>query len=108
MRSHFVKVGEARFLGHLEMVDVFVRAARRAGIPMQFSEGFHPLPRISFTNPLPVGMESLAEFMDLELVHAVKAKEFQERMNKELPDGLRIMRAAEMTVKGRSLPTMFT
>jgi radical SAM-linked protein len=108
LRSHFIKVGGARFLGHLEMVDVFVRAARRAGIPMQFSEGFHPLPRISFTNPLPVGMESLAEFMDLELVHAVKAKEFQERMNKELPDGLRIIRAAEMTVKGRSLPTMFT
>ena len=108
MRSHFMKVGEARFLGHLEMVDVFVRAARRAGIPMQFSEGFHPLPRISFTNPLPVGMESLSEFMDLELTHAVKAKEFQECMNKELPDGLRIIRAAETIVKGRSLPTMFT
>jgi radical SAM family uncharacterized protein/radical SAM-linked protein len=108
IRSHFIKVGEARFLGHLEMVDVFARAARRAGIPMQFSEGFHPLPRISFTNPLPVGMESLAEYMDLELTQAVKAQEFQARMNKELPEGLRIIRAAEMTVKGRSLPTMFT
>jgi radical SAM family uncharacterized protein/radical SAM-linked protein len=108
IRSHFIKVGEARFLGHLEMVDVFARAARRAGISMHFSEGFHPLPRLSFTNPLPVGMESLAEFMDLELTQAVKAEEFQERMNKELPEGLRIIRAAEMIVKGRPLPTMFT
>jgi len=67
IRSQFIKIEEARFLGHLEMVDVFVRAARRAGIPMQFSEGFHPLPRISFTNPLPVGTESLTEFMDLAI-----------------------------------------
>jgi radical SAM family uncharacterized protein/radical SAM-linked protein len=107
IRSHFIKVREARFLGHLEMIDVFVRAARRAGIPVQFSEGFHPLPKISFTNPLPVGMESLAEFMDLELTRYVKAAEFQERMNRELPAGLRIIRASEMALKGRPLPTVF-
>jgi radical SAM family uncharacterized protein/radical SAM-linked protein len=107
IRSHFVKVGEARFLGHLEMVDVFVRAARRAGIPMRFSEGFHPLPKISFTNPLPVGTESLAEFMDLDLDRYMKAKEFQKRLNKELPPGLRIIHASEMALKGRPLPTVF-
>ena len=107
IRSHFIKVGQARFLGHLEMVDVFVRAARRAAIPMRFSEGFHPLPKISFTNPLPVGTESLAEFMDLDLVRYIKAEEFQERLNRELPPGLRIIHAAEMALKGRSLPTVF-
>jgi radical SAM-linked protein len=100
-------MGEARFLGHLEMVDVFVRAARRAGIPMRFSEGFHPLPKISFTNPLPVGTESLAEFMDLDLVRYIKAEEFQKRLNKELPSGLRIIHATEMALKGRPLPTVF-
>ena len=107
IRSQFIKVGEARFLGHLEMVDVFVRAARRAGIPMRFSEGFHPLPKISFTNPLPVGTESLAEFMDLDLVRYMKAEEFQKRLNKELPPGLRIIHASEMALKGRPLPTVF-
>ncbi|OGP53444.1 MAG: hypothetical protein A2Y65_07065 [Deltaproteobacteria bacterium RBG_13_52_11] len=107
IRSQFIKVGEARFLGHLEMIDVFVRAARRAGISMQFSEGFHPLPKISFTNPLPVGMESLAEFVDLELAHYIKAREFQEQLNRELPLGLRIIHASEMALKGRPLPTVF-
>jgi radical SAM family uncharacterized protein/radical SAM-linked protein len=107
IRSQFVKVREARFLGHLEMVDVFVRAARRAGIPMRFSEGFHPLPKISFTNPLPVGTESLAEFMDLDLVRYMKAEEFQKRLNDELPPGLRIIHASEMALKGRPLPTVF-
>ena len=107
IRSQFVKVGEARFLGHLEMVDVFVRAARRAGIPMRFSEGFHPLPKISFTNPLPVGTESLAEFMDLDLVRYMKAEELQKRLNAELPPGLRIIHASEMALKGRPLPTVF-
>jgi radical SAM-linked protein len=100
-------VGEARFLGHLEMIDVFVRAARRAGIPMQFSEGFHPLPKISFTNPLPVGMESLVEFMDLDLTRYIRAKEFEERLNRDLPAGLRIIRATEMALQGRPLPTVF-
>jgi len=107
IRSQFVKVGEARFLGHLEMVDVFVRAARRGGIPMRFSEGFHPLAKISFTNPLPVGTESLAEFMDLDLDRYMKAAEFQERLNAELPLGLRITHASEMALKGRPLPTVF-
>jgi radical SAM-linked protein len=108
IRSRFIKKADARFLGHLEMVDVFVRAARRAAIPMQFSEGFHPLPKISFTNPLPVGTESLAEFMDLDLGCYMKADEFQERFNRELPDGLRIIQATEMALKGRALPTVFT
>jgi len=107
IRSQFIKVREARFLGHLEMVDVFVRAARRAAIPMQFSEGFHPLAKISFTNPLPVGTESLAEFMDLDLGRYMRAGEFQERLNSELPDGLRIIHCTEMAFKGRPLPTVF-
>ncbi|MBN1255610.1 MAG: TIGR03960 family B12-binding radical SAM protein [Deltaproteobacteria bacterium] len=107
IRSHFIKLGQARFLGHLEMVDVFVRAARRAAIPMRFSEGFHPLPKISFTNPLPVGTESLAEFMDLDLTHYISAEEFQKRLNTELPPGLRIIRCFEMALKGRPLPTVF-
>jgi radical SAM family uncharacterized protein/radical SAM-linked protein len=107
IRSRFMKVGAARFLGHLEMIDVFVRAARRASIPMQFSEGFHPLPKISFTNPLPVGTESLAEFMDLDLCRYMKADDFQERFNRELPPGLRIIHCTEMASKGRALPTVF-
>jgi radical SAM family uncharacterized protein/radical SAM-linked protein len=108
IRSCFIKVGDARFLGHLEMIDVFVRAARRAGIPLQFSEGFHPLPKISFTNPLPVGTESLAEYVDLDLGRYMKAAEFQERLNKELPLGLRLIQSTEMALKGRPLPTVFT
>ena len=108
IRSRFLKLGEARLLGHLEMIDVFLRAARRASIPMRFSEGFHPLPRITFSNPLPVGVESLAEFVDLELRRYIKASEFVERMNRELPDGLRILSSAEMAFKGRALPNLFT
>jgi len=107
IRSQFIKVGKARVLGHLEMIDVFVRAARRAGISLKFSEGFHPMPRISFTNPLPVGMESLVEFMDLELARYMRADEFKERLNRELPSELRILDAREMTTKGNPLPIVF-
>ena len=55
-----------------------------------------------------MGVESLAEFVDLELRRYIKASEFAERMNRELPDGLRILSSAEMAFKGRALPNLFT
>ena len=57
----YSKTGPARFFGHLEMVNIFIRAVKRAAIPVRFSEGFHPKPKLAFDNPLPVGMESQEE-----------------------------------------------
>ncbi|PQP33471.1 B12-binding domain-containing radical SAM protein, partial [Desulfobacteraceae bacterium SEEP-SAG9] len=49
----YSKQDQARYFGHLELVNIFLRALRRAEIPVKFSEGFHPLPRVSFDDPLP-------------------------------------------------------
>ena len=59
LKMLFVKRDQARFFGHLELINIFLRAIRRAGIEVAYSEGFHPMPKISFEDTLPIGMESL-------------------------------------------------
>ena len=63
----FSKTGRARLLGHLEMANIFKRALRRAGIGVHYSRGFHPNPKVVFTDTLPLGMESLCERMIITL-----------------------------------------
>lgn len=100
-------MGRMRFLGHLEMVDTFIRALRRAEVPLKYSEGFHPLPKVVFTTPLPVGVESLAEYVDVEISRYIRPSDFLEGLNSELPEGLKVVEAYEMAFKGVSLPNLF-
>ncbi len=87
----FSKTGRARFLGHLEMANVFKRALRRAGIPLHYSQGFHPNPKIVFEDTLPLGMESLCEQMTITLTQALAPAEIVRRLRPHLPAGLDIV-----------------
>jgi radical SAM-linked protein len=88
IRVRVFKLGEARFLSHLEMVAAIHRAAKRAHLPLLYSHGFHPLPKISFEGALPLGVESLAERADFELSRPIRTEIFMEKLNGELPEGL--------------------
>ncbi len=94
VRLRLRKDGTARFVSHLEFMTVFHRAARRAGLPVRFSAGFHPAPRISFPDALPTGVESDAEIIDIELYRPCGAQETVEALNAELPTGFRILEGA--------------
>jgi radical SAM family uncharacterized protein/radical SAM-linked protein len=96
IRLKFRKVGEMRFLSHLELVHLFYRASLRAELPLCYSEGFHPMPRIIFATALPVGMESLAEIVDMECEGKVIPLEVMKRLNQSLPPGIEIIEAAEV------------
>ena len=87
-RFTFSKVAEARFLGHLELINIFHRAFRRAGIRLVYSKGFHPLPFIVLATALPVGIESLVEKMDVKLYGEYEPKQLLERVNPHLPLGI--------------------
>jgi hypothetical protein len=78
-----------RFLSHIETLNTLQRAVRRTGLPISFTEGFHPRPRLSYGPPLGVGMEGYREFFDMELVE--QAPVTPERFAGLLPDGLRIL-----------------
>lgn len=84
------KRAQARFFGHLELSNIFFRALRRAGIDFQYSGGFHPMPRISFDNPLPLGIESEAEGFRLLVSAKTSCQDLMERMNREMVLGLMI------------------
>ena len=90
-------MNQAKYFGHLELVNIFLRALRRAGVPLKFSEGFHPLPRISFEDPLPIGIESRKEVFYLTTYEGMLPQRVAEGLNKNLPEGLRVLDCQAVT-----------
>lgn len=91
-RITYAKTGPARVFGHLELANIMFRAFRRAKIPFEFSTGFHPKPKISFDDPLPVGMESLHEICTVSAMPICSASQMMDRLNQALPEGLAVTR----------------
>jgi len=88
-RISYSRRGDVRFLGHLELIQVFFRALSRAKAELKFSQGFNPTPKVSFSPALPVGTESLAEYLDVELLKPLSdLQAFLARFNLQLPAGL--------------------
>ncbi len=96
------KSGQARFFGHLELANIITRAFRRAGIPLAYSKGFHPMPKLSFADPLPIGMVGLNEVLFVSIRAEMSGDEVIRRMNQELPDGLCIQ-SCELVTDKRAL-----
>jgi radical SAM family uncharacterized protein/radical SAM-linked protein len=90
LRVSYAKCGPARHFGHLELVKIFVRAIRRARIPLRFSQGFHPAPKMAFESALPVGIESLEEHFTVQVPLHVSRETIPDRVNPQLPEGLSI------------------
>jgi radical SAM-linked protein len=91
------------------MVNVFLRALKRAEIPVVFSEGFHPKPKISFDDPLPVGIESEQEQFILSVPGFVRPETVIRRLNAHLPDGLAINSCQLASLKpGNQIPKKHT
>lgn len=91
----------ARFLGHLELVNLLLRAIRRAGIPMKYSEGFHPMPKVSFEDPLPLGMASLVESFTVMVPLYITDGQVMEKMNRQLVNGLEVIDVYAVSLKNK-------
>ena len=103
IRLKFSKMGKGRFLSHLELLSVISRALRRADITMRYSEGFHPLPRIVLGPALPVGFESRAEYMDLDIHGDLDCGELSKVLNREFPEWLKVLESGEIPLKFPSI-----
>jgi radical SAM family uncharacterized protein/radical SAM-linked protein len=108
VRLRFSKSGVMRFLSHLELLNIFIRSARRAALPLRHSQGFHPHPKFSFASALSVGVESWAEYADLELAPPCGAQQVLERFNAVLPQGIKILEARTIPWKSLSLSVIIT
>ncbi|MCX7934815.1 MAG: TIGR03936 family radical SAM-associated protein [Planctomycetota bacterium] len=76
----FAKVGRARFLSHHDLLRFWERAVRKAGLPVRYSEGFNPRPRLVFPHPLGLGIASRCEEVEIEFTAAVSAEEVRAKM----------------------------
>jgi radical SAM family uncharacterized protein/radical SAM-linked protein len=106
IRIRFTKVGPMRLLSHLEMLNMFSRAVKRAGIPIRYSAGFHPHPKFSFATALSVGVESLAEYLDMEIEAGFGAPRVREMLNRTLPEGMEVLESFEIPLRADSLSTI--
>lgn len=104
-RLFYAKQGDIRFLSHLELIQVFFQALRRAGIKVHYTQGFNPVPKASFCPALPVGTESLAEYLDVDLTEPVADEAtFIRRLNDQLPRGIRVLALAGSPDKKSKTP----
>ncbi|MFH1137247.1 MAG: TIGR03960 family B12-binding radical SAM protein [Pseudomonadota bacterium] len=101
LRLNYQKNTPANLLSHLELIEVFHRAARRAGLFIRMSQGFHPQPKMSFASPLPVGLISLDEYLEVELTAPPEPEEVLRLLAGELPAGV-VVNGVEIPPLGRS------
>jgi radical SAM-linked protein len=94
----FAKSGPAVWLPHLAVIEVFSMALQRAGIPVQFSEGFNPLPKLDFASPLSIGVFAEGEIATLDTDGFFDAHSFTERLNSQLPEGFRVREALNVYI----------
>ncbi len=87
----YAKTGRLRFASHRDCARAFERALRRAGVPMAFSSGFHPHPKISYANAVPTGTSSEAEYLEIGVLEHLDPDALCAALNSSLPDGLRIV-----------------
>ncbi len=89
----FTKIGYLKFISHLDLVDLFQRTLFQNKVDVKFSEGFNPHPRMSIAYPLPLGIESNSEYMEIYLNSKIDLKDFLVKMNERLPQGIKIVEA---------------
>jgi radical SAM-linked protein len=87
----YAKRGKMRFASHRDVARVFERGVRRAGLPIAYSAGFTPHPRISYAGGTPTGVASEAEYLSLALTSRQAAAQVRERLNATLPDGIDVI-----------------
>ncbi len=88
-RAFYTKDEKARYFSHLDVNNALQRSFRRAGIPVIYSEGFHPKMNLTFLSALPLGMTSKKELVEFKSCSVLPEKEFVSRVNTYLPSGLR-------------------
>lgn len=103
VRVRFAKTGRLRFISAIDLGRVWERALRKADLPIAYSEGFSPHPKVSFGDALPLGFASVAEFAELAFGGPVEIGAMTRRLNEAFPDGMAVLDATESTDGDRRL-----
>jgi radical SAM-linked protein len=100
IRLRYTKRGRLRFTSHRDFQRAFERALRRAGVPMAYSAGFTPHPKVSYANAAPTGTGSEAEYLEIALTETRDPDKLRALLDESLPTGLDIVDAVESRTSG--------
>ena len=95
LRLRYTKRGRLRFTSHRDVARTFERALRRAGVPMAYSQGFSPHPKISWIGAAPTGVASEAEYVEVGVVERVDPEALRRALDEALPPGLDVVDAVQ-------------
>lgn len=96
VRIRFSKTGALVYIGHLDVMRYFQKLFRRSGIPVKYSEGFSPHQILSFSDPLPLGMESIGEYAEVELTERISTSEALTNLRSQSVPEIEIMSFKEL------------
>ncbi|MEU4741810.1 TIGR03936 family radical SAM-associated protein [Actinosynnema sp. NPDC023658] len=102
LRLRYAKRGRLRFTSHRDIARTFERALRRAGVPMAYSQGFSPHPKVSWVGAAPTGVASEAEYVEVQVVDRVDPEALRTALDAVLPPGLDVLEVVQST--GGTLP----
>ena len=105
IRITFVKQGALRYTGHLDLHKLWERAARRAELPLAYSQGFHPQPKMNMAAALPLGFSSRCEMLDMKLEQDIPLNDLATRLNQTLPSGLQVVEIQLVDERAPALQT---
>lgn len=104
-RITFSKQGALRYTGHLDLHRLWERAMRRADLPLTYSQGFHPQPKISLASALPLGFSSIGEVLDVRFNEELTEEEIAARLKESLPRDIRILKVETVDERAPALQT---
>lgn len=93
LRLKFKKVGSLQYISHLDLVRTMSKIITRARLPLWYTEGFNPKPKMIFAAPLSIGTESVCEFLDIRLIDDIPAEEVKARLNANMTDEMQVIEA---------------
>lgn len=105
-RLKFSKIGKIKYTGHLDLLKIFQRAIKRANLPISYSQGFNPHQIMSFAIPLPLGMESDAEYIDMQFDEDLTPQVIKDTLNKNMPIGMEILNVVKLKEGQKSAPSI--
>ncbi|MBO5091305.1 MAG: DUF2344 domain-containing protein [Clostridia bacterium] len=103
VRIKFSKIGDLMYISHLDLARTMQRIILRSGIDIWYSEGFNPQPKMVFAVPLPTGVESNCELLDIKLNSYMSNEEIKNRLNDNLPEQMRVLEVYNPEVKFKEI-----
>ena len=99
IRIFYTKLGDAKYISHLDVYRCMQRAIKRARLPVWYTQGFNPHLYLTFALPLSLGYESVCESMDFRLTESLSPQDIQDRLNESLPQGMKAYKVASPVMK---------